>query len=45
MTATSGEDGLPIVDLRFESLRKLQEELGPYLAHEGLVCGGGGQDV
>ncbi len=40
MTATSGEDGLPIVDLRFESLRKLQEELGPYLAQEGLFLRG-----
>ena len=40
MTATSGEDGLPIVDLRFESLRDLQDELGPYLAQEGLFLRG-----
>jgi hypothetical protein len=36
MTETSGDNGLPIVELRYESLRELQEELGPFLAQEGL---------
>ncbi|MCD4751345.1 MAG: hypothetical protein K8R59_18395, partial [Thermoanaerobaculales bacterium] len=40
MTLMTGDDGLPIVDLRFDSLRNLQEELGPYLALEGFFLRG-----
>lgn len=36
MTIINGEDGLKSVELRYESLRKLQDELGPYLAGEGF---------
>lgn len=40
MTIIQGEDGLKCVELRYESLRKLQDELGPYLAGEGFFLKG-----
>lgn len=36
MTAASADGGMPCVDLKYESLRHLQDELGPYLATEGF---------
>ncbi len=36
MDETAGDHGMEIVDLRFESLRDLQEEFGPFLSPEGF---------
>ncbi|MEN8164721.1 MAG: hypothetical protein ABFS37_11380 [Acidobacteriota bacterium] len=36
MFGTSGSQEMEVVDLRFESLRDLQEEFGPYLSPEGF---------
>ncbi len=36
MVETSDDQGMEVVDLRFESLRDLQEGLGPYLSTEGF---------
>lgn len=40
MTIINGDDGLQCVELRYESLRELQNELGPYLAGEGFFLKG-----
>jgi len=36
MVEISDDQGMEVVDLRFESLRALQEDLGPYLSTEGF---------
>jgi len=36
ITVINGDDGLKCVELRYESLRSLQDELGPFLAGEGF---------
>ena len=36
MVEISGDQGMEVVDLRFDSLRDLQEDFGPYLSTEGF---------
>ncbi len=36
MVETSGDQGMRVVDLRFESLRDLQEDFGPFLSPAGF---------
>ncbi len=40
MVETPGEHDMEVVDLRFESLRDLQEEFGPFLSNEGFFLQG-----
>lgn len=40
MIETTGDDGMEVVDLRFESLRDLQDDFGPFLSTEGFFLAG-----